>query len=82
MNSKQAVAQIMKDRGYNNTTLSTKLGYAHPSGISERLRGKQDMRVDVLVKLLEVLDCQLVIKSSLDDKKEWLISDSDNEPSQ
>ena len=82
MNSKQAVAEVMKERGYNNTSLAAKLGYAHPSGISERLRGKQDMRVDVLVKLLEALDCQLVIRSKLNDKKEWLVSEIITEPQQ
>ena len=77
MNSKQALVEIMKLRGYNNTTLAAKMGYAHPSGISERLRGKLDMRVDVLVKLIEAMDCELVIRSTLKDKVEWVVSEKE-----
>ena len=77
MNSKQALSNIMKLRGHTNASLAAKMGYAHPSGISERLRGKQDMRVDVLVKLLKAMDCELIIRSTLKDKAEWVVSEED-----
>lgn len=77
MNSKQALSEIMKLRGHTNSSLASKMGYAHPSGISERLRGKQDMRVDVLVKLLKAMDCELIIRSTLKDKTEWIVSEED-----
>lgn len=81
MNSKDTVKEIMKLRGHSYATLAKKLGYVNSktdkplaTGICERLRGTQEMRVDTLVKFLEALDCTLVIKSNTTDKLEWTIS--------
>ena len=73
MNAKQIVSEVMKKRGFTNSALAEKLNYPTPSGVSERLRGKQDMRVDTLVKFLEAMDCEVIIKSKLSDKTEWRI---------
>lgn len=73
MNAKQIVSEVMKKRGFTNKALSEKLKYPTPSGVSERLRGKQDMRVDTLVKFLEAMDCEVIIKSKLSDRTEWII---------
>lgn len=80
MNAKNTVKEIMKLRGHNNRTLAEKLGYTNQngealaSGVSERLRGAQEMRVDTLVKFLTGLDCELIIKSKTADKREWTIT--------
>ena len=80
MNSKDTVKEIMKVRGHNLRTLAEKLGYVSkngdvlPTGVAERLRGTSEMRVDTLVRFLEALDCELVIKSKTADKKEWVIT--------
>lgn len=85
MNAKNTVKEIMKVRGHNNRTLAEKLGYKNqngevlPSGVSERLRGTQEMRVDTLVKFLAELDCELVIKSKTADRREWTITLEDKE---
>ena len=73
MNAKQIVSEVMKKRGFTNSALADKLNYPTPSGVSERLRGKQDMRVDTLVKFLEAMDCEVIVKSKLSDKAEWVI---------
>lgn len=73
MNSKQIVSEIMKKRGFTNTALAEKLKYPTVSGVSERLRGKQDMRVDTLVKFLEAMDFEVVIRSKLSDKMEYIV---------
>ena len=73
MNGKKTVVEIMKARGFTNELLSKKLGYKTASGVSERLRGVQDMRVDTLVKFLEQMDCELIIRSTTKDKKEWKV---------
>lgn len=74
MNSKSIVKDIMKMRGMTNATLAEKLGYATASAVSERLRGKQDMRVDTLIKFLEAMDCEVVIRSKLSDKSKWTVT--------
>ena len=73
MNAKQIVSEIMKKRGFTKAALAEKLNYSTASGVSERLRGKQDMRVDTLVQFLEAMDCEVIIKSKLNDKMEWTV---------
>lgn len=73
MNGKEIVAEVMKKRGFTNAALAKKLDYPTPSGVSERLRGKQDMRVDTLAKFLEAMDCEVIIRSKLNDKMEWTV---------
>ena len=74
MNSKKIVREVMKLRGHTYESLATKLGFATPSGVSQRLRGNTEMRVDTLIKLLDAMDCELVIKSKLTDKSEWTVA--------
>lgn len=75
MDEKKLLEEIMAVRGHNRSSLAEKLGYATPSGVTERLRGKQAMRIDTFVKMLEALDCELVVRSALPkDKQEWKIS--------
>lgn len=78
MNSKKIVREMMKQRGHTYESLADKLGYEKPNRVSERLRGTTEMRVDTLVKLLSGMDCELIIKSKLQDKSEWVIT-LDNE---
>lgn len=73
MNGKKTVVEVMKARGFTLELLSKKLGYKTVSGVSERLRGAQDMRVDTLVKFLEQMDCELIIRSTTKDKLEWKV---------
>ena len=73
MNGKEIVAEVMKMRGFTNAALAKKLDYPTPSGVSERLRGKQDMRVDTLAKFLEAMDCEVIIRRKLNDKMEWTV---------
>ena len=73
MTGKEILVELMETRGMSQTALAAKLGYSNQSGVSERLRGKQDMRADTLAKFLSALDCKLIVRSTLNDKKEWII---------
>ena len=75
MTIKTIVKDIMAKRGFTNKALADALGYATPSGVSERLRG--NMRVDVLLKMLDAMNCELVVKSKLTDKGQWVVTDED-----
>ena len=74
MNGIEIVNEIMKQKGVTRAALAERLGYAHPSGVSERLRGLQDMRADTLAKFLEALDCELIVRSKRNDGTEWTIT--------
>ena len=82
MKSEEIIKEIMKQRGHTYESLASELGYvAEVNGkkkgranmVSERLRGKSGMRVDTLVKFVEAMGCEVIIKSKLQDKKQWVI---------
>lgn len=73
MNGKEIVSEVMKMRGFTNAALAKKLNYPTPSGVSERLRGKQDMRVDTLAKFLDAMDCDVIIRSRIGNKESWKV---------
>ena len=79
MNSKQIVAEVMDMRGWSQKMLAEKLGYATVTGVANRLNGKstKDMSVSNLVQFLSLMDCEVVVRSRTKDKKEWVISSSD-----
>ena len=77
MNGKNVVRQVMKLRGISGRVLAEKLGYAAGSGVTERLRNEQDMRTDTLAKFLEAMDCEIIVRSKLGDKKQWVINGKD-----
>lgn len=85
MNSKQIVREIMKQKGYSYLLLAKKLGYITDeekekekvNRVTERLRGKTEMRVDTLVKFLSQMDCELIIKSTTKDNLEWKVTLTD-----
>ena len=73
MNAKEIVSKVMEKRGFTNSALAKKLGFSTPSGVSERLRGKQDMRVDTLAKFLDAMDCDVIIRSRIGNKESWKV---------
>ena len=79
MNSKQIVAEVMDIRGWSQKMLAEKLGYATVTGVANRLNGKstKDMNVSTLVQFLSLMDCEVVVRSRTKDKKEWIISSSE-----
>ena len=81
MNSKQIVAEVMDIRGYSQKMLAEKLGYATVTGVANRLNGKstKDMNVSTLVQFLSLMDCEVVVRSTTKDKKEWIITAEDKE---
>ena len=72
MNEKEILLQLMKETGINKTTLSELAGYNSKSAVTEILNRK-GMQVNILVKLLEALGCELVIRH---EGKEWLMTET------
>lgn len=71
MRVQDVVREVMTVNGVSQQTLSEKLGYKRQTNVSELLRGRS-MRVDSLLKMLDVMECELVVVS----KKEHTIAGS------
>ena len=62
MNGIEAVKAIMKAEGETSPKLAVKLGYTTPSGVTEKLRGKHDRRVDTFAKFLNTMGYEIVVR--------------------
>lgn len=72
MNEIQAVKALMKAKGISGAILAEKLGFSTPSAVTNRLQSKT-MTVEVLIKLLEAMDCELVIKNKVGGKETYIV---------
>ena len=62
----------MQDKGYTQTSLAEKAGMKRQSNVSEILRS-QSMRTDNFVRLLDALECDLVVQDRESDS-EWVVA--------
>ncbi len=69
---KDILKEIKSAKGYTNASLAEKCGYATASGISTKLEGADTIRIDTLIKILDAMDCELVIRDKAGDE-EWRI---------
>jgi transcriptional regulator with XRE-family HTH domain len=76
MNSKQIVSEVMNLRGWSQKKLAEKLGYATVTGVANRLNDKntKDMNVATLVEFLSLMECEVVVRSTTKEKKEWIVT--------
>jgi transcriptional regulator with XRE-family HTH domain len=76
MNEIQIVKALMKAKGASGAVLAEKLGFNTPSAVTNRLQSKT-MTVEVLVKLLDAMDCELLIKNKVGDKEVFVVDNED-----
>ncbi|SFB40184.1 Cro/C1-type HTH DNA-binding domain-containing protein [Acetitomaculum ruminis DSM 5522] len=67
------IREVMKEKGITHTFLAEKLGYKYPSSVTTKLQRVNGLRVDTLIKFLETMDCELIIRSKTTDKLEWVL---------
>lgn len=71
MNEKEVLQDIMKFVNMNQVTLGDKAGYRSKSAITE-IFNRRGMKVDIMLKLLAAMDCELIVKHK-ESGKEWTI---------
>lgn len=74
MKSNIIIKDVMKLRGFSFNTLAAKLGKSTGSAISNPLSRENGMRINTLLEMASAMDCEVVIRSTLKDKSEWVIS--------
>ncbi len=67
------IGEVMKAKGYTHALLAKKIGYTTQSGVTDKLHRKEGLRVDTLLKFMEAMDCEVVIRSKTTDKTEWVL---------
>ena len=72
MNEIEIVRTLLKSKKVSHAVLAQKLGFATPTGVSNRLQGRS-MTVEGLVKMLDALDCELIIRNKIGEKETWVV---------
>ena len=67
------VKAIFKERNISYRTVAENLGYKHASAVSNRLDDSRPITTDILLNILEELDCELIIRSRKKDRTEWTV---------
>lgn len=75
MNEIEIVKTMMKTKKASGAVLAEKMGFKTASAVTNRLQSKT-MTVEVLINLLDALDCELVIRHKMGDKETFVV---DNE---
>ena len=76
MKPNEIVKDIMKFRGVTYAFLADKLGKSTPSAISNPLSRENGMRIDTFLEMIEAMDCEVIVKSKLNDNAEWNVYSS------
>lgn len=76
MKPNEIIKEIMKLRGFSNQSLATKLGKSTASAVSNPLSRENGMRTDTFLEMVEAMDCEVIVKSTLKDKTEWKATNS------
>lgn len=72
MSIEKIIKDVMAKRGYTQKFLAEKLGFSTTSGVSEKLRRKEGMRINTFVRFLNAMECDVVVKSRTSND-EWKI---------
>lgn len=81
MNEIAVVKALMKEKGKSSAYIATEI-YGEgtpPSKISNRLQSKT-MNVETLIRLLDVLDCELIIRDKVGTKQSYVLDNDDRQP--
>lgn len=76
MNEIEIVKALMKAKGMSGATLADKLGFNTASAVTNRLQSKT-MTVEVLIRLLDAMDCELIIKNKVGGKETFVVTNED-----
>lgn len=77
MKPSHVIQEIMKLRGFSNMALAEKLGKSTASAVSNKLSRDKGMRIDAFIEMVKAMDCEIIVRSTLKDKKEWKITQDD-----
>ena len=72
MKEKDIIREIMANKGISQSELARDMGYAAQSGIGNMLNGRNSMRVDTFVRLMERLGCEVRVES---EGKSWKVGE-------
>lgn len=74
MDLQSILKALINARGYTYKIVGEKIGGKTTQAISDRLNKRSSMSVDTLLKFLDILGCELVIRDKNEKKDVWVIT--------
>lgn len=74
MNEKEIVREVMSIRKWSQKELAEEAGFKSQSNITGLLNNnKNGIRIDNLVKMLNALGCEVIVRDKMGSGKEWKV---------
>ena len=78
MDAKQAVREIMALRGWSQMKLAEECGMKGQTNVTGILNRGASMRVDVLMRMVQAMGFEIVLRDKMGSKKEYVLNESEN----
>ena len=75
MNLQDALRQVLKMRGLTYQKVADKMG-TRLQNVIDKMNKRSSLTVTMLLKYCEVTDCEVIVRSKLKDKTEWVITEA------
>ena len=74
MTEKEVVREVMKLRGWSQSTLATEAGFKSQSNITGLLNNNdKGIRFDNLYRILHAMGCEIIVRDKMGSGKEWKV---------
>jgi DNA-binding Xre family transcriptional regulator len=74
MNEKEIIREIMSIRKWSQKELAKEAGFKSQSNVTGLLNNnKNGIRIDNLVKMLNALGCEVIVRDKMGSGKEWKV---------
>ena len=75
MTEKQLIRELLSLRGWSQQKLAEEAGFKYQSNIGSFLReDARGVRSDLLIKMLNAMGCEIIVRDKMGSKKEWILS--------
>lgn len=82
MTEKQVIRDVMGLRKWSQAMLAEKAGFKYQSNIGAILnRGDHGIRFDNLYRLLDAMDCEILVRDKTNPDRIWVINMDEDDPS-
>ena len=74
-NLQDVLKAILTDRNWTYKEFGKRLGLSLQA-VSDKINKRSSMSVAMLIKYCEAMDCEVVVRSKLSDRSEWVIAEA------
>lgn len=73
MTGKEIVKEILLLRKWSQSRLAAKIGKSQTNITGYLNRGKNEMRLDVFVEMVEAMGCEVIVQDRMEPSEKWKV---------